>query len=243
MKSLTRARLACVCLLWLPVMATAQEAAGQRTESKWWAQTQDSQKAAAATTTDAAVATDQVSPAPMPVASVEKTAPVQLAGPVGTKDFDCVEVMRFQVGSGFITSKQDARAATIPAESLGSMQREIAGQIPEKIRGFRSTLAAEGSPQCPDPARALVISGRITDFKEGNQALRYLVGFGAGAQKFGALVRATRKSDGALIGEGEVVDRKIGGWVGGQAEKGLEDFAEKVAVFLKRSLQGRQQGQ
>ncbi|MEO8367470.1 MAG: DUF4410 domain-containing protein [Pseudoxanthomonas sp.] len=164
---------------------------------------------------------------------------VRLAGKVSAKDFDCVEVKRFEVGSGFITSKQDARAATIPAEQLGSMQRVIAGQIPEKIRGYRSTLVAEGSPQCPDPARALVLSGRITDFKAGNQALRYWVGFGAGAQKFGVLVRATRKSDGALVGEGEVIDRKVGGWVGGQAEKGLEDFAEKVASFLRGSLQAR----
>jgi len=238
MKSTTRRRLACACLLWMPLMAVAQEAATQRTESKWWAGSQDSKK----TSAENAVADEPATtapPTPAVAGSVIEIAPAPLAGPVSTKDFDCVEVKRFEVGSGFITSKQDARAATIPAEKLGSMQREIAGQIPEKIRGFRSTLVADGSPQCPDPTRALVLSGRITDFKEGNQALRYLVGFGAGAQKFGVLVRATRKSDGALVGEGEVVDRKVGGWVGGQAEKGLEDFAEKVATFLKGSLQSK----
>jgi hypothetical protein len=235
MKSATKRRLACACLLWMPIVAAAQETAGQRTESKWWAGSQDSKKSPAenAAADDATTA----SPAPTVVDSVVEKVPAQLAGPVSIKDFDCVEVKRFEVGSGFITSKQEARAATIPAEKLGSMQREIAGQIPEKIRSFKSTLVAEGSPQCPDPTRALVLSGRVTDFKEGNQALRYLVGFGAGAQKFGVLVRATRKSDGALVGEGEVVDRKVGGWVGGQAEKGLEDFAEKVATFLKGSLQ------
>ena len=205
-------------------------------ESRWWAETGQSQ-AAPAEIADATGHQAVASPVSATSPGVAATpAPARLAGSVSERDFDCVEVKRFDVGSGFITSKQDARAATIPAEKLGSMQRAVAGQIPEKIRGYLSTLVAEGSPQCPDPARALVLSGRITDFKAGNQALRYWVGFGAGAQKFGVLVRATRKSDGALVGEGEVVDRKVGGWVGGQAEKGLEDFAEKVAGFLKESL-------
>jgi hypothetical protein len=237
MKSTTRHGLACVCLLWMPLVATAQEAAVQRSESKWWAGSQD--PTAPAETAGVSGPANTAAPAPVLADSVVEQTAAPLAGPVSVKDFDCVEVKRFEVGSGFITSKQDARAATIPAEKLGSMQREIAGQIPEKIRGFRSTLVAEGSPQCPDATRALVLSGRVTDFKEGNQALRYLVGFGAGAQKFGVLVRAARKSDGALIGEGEVVDRKVGGWVGGQAEKGMEDFAEKVATFLKGSLQSK----
>ncbi len=239
MKCATRRRLACGCLLLLPLLASAQEAGTNRAGSKWWAEARDTKTAPAEVAADAGHET-VAAPAPTVAAEVADTpAQARLAGPVSEKDFDCVEVRRFEVGSGFITSKQDARAATIPAEKLGSMQREIAGQIPEKIHGFRSTLVAEGSPQCPDPVRALVLSGRITDFKAGNQALRYLVGFGAGAQKFGVLVRASRKSDGALVGEGEVIDRKVGGWVGGQAEKGLEDFAEKVAVFLKGSLQAR----
>lgn len=240
MKSATRRRLACGCLLLLPLLASAQEAGTKRAESKWWAEAGQSQAVSA----EVAVDTSQEAIAPQTPTVAETDvadAPVQarLAGPVSEKDFDCVEVKRFEVGSGFITSKQDARAATIPAEKLGSMQRAVAGEIPEKIRGYLSTLVAEGSPQCPDPARALVLSGRITDFKAGNQALRYWVGFGAGAQKFGVLVRATRKSDGALVGEGEVIDRKVGGWVGGQAEKGLEDFAEKVAGFLKESLRAK----
>lgn len=236
MKSATRRGLACGCFLLSPLLALAQEAGTKTAESKWWAETRQPETARV----EGAAGADQGTPAPQaptPAMVADVPAQTRLAGPVSEKDFDCVEVKRFEVGSGFITSKQDARAATIPAEKLGSMQRVIAGQIPEKIRGYRSTLVAEGSPQCPDPARTLVLSGRITDFKEGNQALRYWVGFGAGAQKFGVLVRTTRKSDGALVGEGEVIDRKVGGWVGGQAEKGLEDFAEKVAGFLKRSLQ------
>ena len=238
MKYATRRRLACGFLLLLPLLASAQETATKPAESKWWTGTGQSQAAPVEVTTDAGHET-HAPPASATAGAADTPVQVRLAGPVSEKDFNCVEVKRFEVGGDFIASKQDARAATIPAEQLGNMQRAVAGQIPEKIRGYLSTLVAEGSPQCPDPARALVLSGRVTDFKAGNQALRYWVGFGAGAQKFGVLVRATRKSDGALVGEGEVVDRKVGGWVGGQAEKGLEDFAEKVAGFLKDSLRGK----
>ncbi len=153
-------------------------------------------------------------------------------------DFDCVEVMRFQRESGSIASKEAVRAATIPTEKLAKIQRGIAGNISEKIPGLKTIVAGSGQ-QCPDPRRAIVLTGTIVDFKKGSKALRYFVGFGAGAQKFSVAARATRKSDEALIGQGEVTDRKVGGWFGGQADKGLDDFAEKVAGFLKKSLRQR----
>jgi len=33
-----------------------------------------------------------------------------------------------------------------------------------------------------------------------------------------------------------ITDRKVAGWAGGSEEKGVEDFAEKVLAFLKRSI-------
>ncbi len=164
--------------------------------------------------------------------------PPSAAGPVELEPgagFDCVEVMRFETDTGFIADKKAARAAGIPQDKLDEIQRRVAGSIPETIPGLKATLGGAGS-YCPDPGRTIVLDGRIVDFKKGNQALRYFVGFGAGAQKFSVAARATRKSDGALIGEGEVTDRKVGGWLGGQADKGISDFAEKVADFLGDSL-------
>jgi hypothetical protein len=238
MKSRRLRGLVSMGLFCLPLLAFAQQSGTQDKAGKWWAGG-NQEVVASAEGTPAVATADSGVAATVAVDAKPPAAATLPAGPVGVKDFDCVEVKRFEVGSGFISSKEDARAATIPAETLGSIQREVAGQIPEKISGYRSTLVADGSPQCPDPARTLVLSGRVTDFKEGNQALRYWVGFGAGQQKFGVLVRAVRKSDGALVGEDEVVDRKVGGWIGGQADKGLEDFAEKVASFVKTSLQSK----
>ena len=233
MKLITRQMIAGVSLV-LPLTVLAQQADAAQAGSKWWADS-------SAKPVAEVVANEPIQDNVTESTSLAPTAnlPLIAAGSVGLKDFDCVEVKRFEVFSDFITSKQDARAATIPAEKIGALQREVAGQVPEKVSGLKSTLVAEGSPQCPDPQRTVVLGGRISDFKAGNQALRYLVGFGAGAQKFSVQVRATRKSDGALIGEGEVTDRKVGGWIGGQDDKGMEDFAEKVAGFLKAALQAK----
>ena len=221
-----------VGLLWFAPMVWAQEASGATSKPTWWAQ----QASSPAESVPAETKELQPESSAVP-ATVIQAAPgaASMVLPTGA-DFDCVEVKRFEAGNGFISSKEQARAAEIPEEKLSSIQRRVAGQIPEKLRGFKSTLVTERAPECPDPQRALVLSGQIVDFKEGNQALRYWVGFGAGAQKFSVLLQARRKSDGALIAEGEVTDRKIGGLIGGQAGKGEEDCAEKVAGFLKQAL-------
>lgn len=155
--------------------------------------------------------------------------------PLSAAVFDCVEVALFEINQGLISSKQEARAAMIPVEKLADIQRSVAGNIPGKMPGMRAALVG-GGVGCPDPQRTILLTGHIIDFKKGNQALRYFVGFGAGAQKFSVTARAVRKSDGALLAEGDVTDRKVGGWVGGNDDKGLDDFGEKVAMFLKRSL-------
>lgn len=228
-------RLAGVSMLLLPALAAAQQAG----QGGWWDQARGGDPAqaapAAADATQAPVPATSVPEAPSPSLPVPPATPLDAATLAG---FDCVEVRRFEVDTGFIGSKEDARAATIPAAHLQDIQRRVAGHVPEKARGLKSTLVAEGWPACPDPSRALVLGGRVADYKEGNQALRYLVGFGAGAQKFSVEVWLARKSDGALVAREVVVDRKVGGWIGGQADKGLDDFAEKVAGFVRDSLRG-----
>lgn len=238
MKNIGLRRLAGAWLL-LPAIACAQQQAG----GGWWDATKAGdglpqavaqQQPAAA---DAVQVPEAVEQAGHSLDSPSAASPL-VPDAATLAAFDCVEVKRFDVVTGFIGSKEDARAATIPVTQLEKIQRSVAGHVPEKAVGLKSTLVGEGWPQCPDPARALVLGGRITDYKEGNQALRYLVGFGAGAQKFSVEVWLTRKADDALLARGDVVDRKVGGWVGGQSEKGLDDFAEKVAGFVRDSLKG-----
>jgi hypothetical protein len=50
-----------------------------------------------------------------------------------------------------------------------------------------------------------------------------------------------RKTDGSVIARDIVVDRKIGGLIGGSKDKGKQDFAEKVADFIHGGLTGKKQ--
>lgn len=221
-------RVACCGLLML-----CGGGAAAQSDGGWWAQNRADGGQEAGTQGSPASSADAPSPAP---ASTDGAAPTaQASVPLSVAVFDCVEVALFEVNQGLISSKQEARAAMIPAEKLADIQRSVAGNIPDRIPGMRAALVGHGVG-CPDPQRTILLTGHIIDFKKGNQALRYFVGFGAGAQKFSVTARAVRKSDGALLAEGDVTDRKVGGWVGGNDDKGLDDFGEKVAVFLKRSL-------
>jgi len=225
-------RAACCAFLMLCSGGAAAQS-GAQSDGGWWAQKRADGGVEAGAQTAPASSADASPPAPAPM---DSAAPATLASvPLSAAVFDCVEVARFEVNQGLISSKQEARAAMIPAEKLADIQRSVAGNIPEKIPGMRAALEGGGA-DCPDPQRTISLTGHIIDFKKGNQALRYFVGFGAGAQKFSVTARAVRKSDGALLAEGDVTDRKVGGWVGGNDDKGLDDFGEKVAMFLKRSL-------
>ena len=76
---------------------------------------------------------------------------------------------------------------------------------------------------------------KVKNVRKGNKALRYLVGFGAGAQKVQVMVSLS-SGDGKLVAEGEIIDRKFAGLIGGSEQKGIKDFAEKVVAFVKQSL-------
>ncbi len=227
-------RAACCAFLMLCGGGAAAQS-GAQSSGGWWAQNRADGGAETGAQAPAASSTDASSPAPAPTDGAAPATQAAPAVPLSAAVFDCVEVARFEVNQGLISSKQEARAAMIPAEKLADIQRSVAGNIPEKIPGMRAALEG-GGVACPDPQRTISLTGHIIDFKKGNQALRYFVGFGAGAQKFSVTARAVRKSDGALLAEGDVTDRKVGGWVGGNDDKGLDDFGEKVALFLKRSL-------
>ena len=224
----------------MPLSGFAQQGSAATTgQGKWWSESRPATEAtpAAAGAPVAQAAARSASTAPLQ--SGESNGSVTQAEPMGAgsgQGFDCVEVRRFETVTGFIQNKKDARAATIPTEKLTAIQSLVAGYIPVKLARIKSTTAENGAPECPDPSRALVLGGKITDYKKGNQALRYFVGFGAGAQKFSVQARVTRKSDGKLLAEDEITDYKVGGWIGGQADKGQDDFAEKVVDFLKKSL-------
>lgn len=148
--------------------------------------------------------------------------------------FNCVEVEKFRVNRDEIKSKKDKRAAMIGREQLAKLQEYIVLEIPLSIPGMTGVYALEES--CPDPARAVVFGGTISDYKPGSKALRYWVGFGAGAQKFAVNAYVKEKASGTVLAEGDVVDRKVGGLMGGEDDKGVDDFSEKAAGFIRKAI-------
>jgi hypothetical protein len=156
-----------------------------------------------------------------------------------SSQFDCIELELFTVQKDEIADRGDARAAMIPPEKLTELREYIAVEIPLEIAGMKTRLAPEH--QCEDNQRSLTFGGQVTDYKKGNQAARYFVGFGAGKQKFEVDAVLKRKSDGSVIAQDLVVDRKIGGLIGGSKDKGKQDFAEKVADFIHGGLTGKKE--
>lgn len=157
------------------------------------------------------------------------------AGAATASQFDCVEVELFHVDRSHIASKQDKRAAAIPEDALKKLQDAVALEVPLGMPGTTGLRALEES--CPDASRALIFGGTVSDFKPGSQALRYFVGFGAGAQKFAVDVFLKNKATGEVIANGEVIDRKVGGLLGGDSDKGVDDFSEKAVRFIRESLE------
>ena len=89
---------------------------------------------------------------------------------------------------------------------------------------------------CPSNRDALILTGLVTDYKKGSKVARYLVGFGAGKQKFQVDLALIEKKSKKILAKKTVVDRKIGGLLGGSDEKGRYDFAEKINDFIRKTI-------
>ena len=122
--------------------------------------------------------------------------------------FASVEVKPFSI---------DGLDALEPGKRLKAM--ELATYMAEQLR---ERLA----PHFPGGGRKLVVNGKLVGFAPGSQALRYWVGFGAGAGEIVAEV-AFDAEDGAqakAMGKGSV----SGGWFGG----GLNSAGKRVAKAI-----------
>lgn len=156
---------------------------------------------------------------------------VALAGPwtATLKEYQCLEIEKFTVDREDFSSHETERAATIPDETLSRLQHKVVGEvIRAKIVGEVTKADAK-----PCEGRALVLGGKVTDYKEGDRAARMFIGWGSGKQKFEVQCYIKDKQSGNVLVKKQVVDRKVGGIAGGDEAKGESDFAEKVASFVK----------
>jgi hypothetical protein len=186
------------------------------------------QDAAAPATEPAPAAAAEAAPAPAAVAPVAPaTAPV----PMVLAPITCVEVERLTVAD---VEGQTDRAAKMPEQSIDIVHERTIAQLQQRAHGIQVV----GPGLCPSPASAAVLRSDLVDFRMGNAALRYFVGFGAGTQKVRVNASLVRK-DGSIVGQQQIADAKWGGAFGGSNRKGLDDFAAKVAQFAVKAIAAR----
>lgn len=153
---------------------------------------------------------------------------------LSAKQYDCIEVNQFTVDRDDISTRELARATEIPEEMLRTIQTYVRTELNIDDNGLVAKKGAEDA--CDDPESALELKGVVTDYKKGSRMMRYMVGFGAGKQKIQIEAELYDKASGELLKKDRVVDRKIGGLIGGSENKGKRDFAEKMNNFVRTAL-------
>lgn len=154
---------------------------------------------------------------------------------IHSKTYDCIEINVFDVDRENISTRAFARAAEIPEQTLVALQTYVKAELNIDTNGLEAKKGSEDN-SCENPETALELKGTVSDYKKGSRVMRYMVGFGAGKQKIQIETELYDKTSGELIKQGRVVDRKIGGLVGGSENKGKRDFAEKMNNFVRVAL-------
>ncbi len=149
-----------------------------------------------------------------------------------------IYIERFSTDAETADSEKKAeRIESIPTSKLIRIQEAIFVET-KKCNLFSEVVILNPGekPQIEKDKEIWLLSGYFLDFKKGNQAARYLVGFGAGKQKIEVQVELKNVKTGETIRSERIVDRKVGGIFGGSDEKGLKDFAERVVEFLREVM-------
>ena len=110
------------------------------------------------------------------------------------------------------------------------------------VSSVAATKAFSSVTQAKQPGKAVVISGKIREYKEGNAVLRTVIGFGAGSSYFDADVNFADNETGAAIGS-ITVDKNswvLGGFVAGvqDVKSHMDSAAQSIAAELKKAKQG-----
>jgi len=148
--------------------------------------------------------------------------------------YNCIEINKLTANKAKANTRALKRASRIPKNVLADIQTFMVDEVDLDENGLQALDPNEG--KCENDATSLVLGGVVTDYKKGNRVVRYMVGFGAGKQKIESILTLKDKLTGEVLAQGRVVDRKIGGLVGGSDDKGKRDFAEKVNNFIRNGI-------
>lgn len=154
-----------------------------------------------------------------PVAAQDKKATIQ------KNKYQQIEVTRFEVKSGIV----------FPAEYQVSMTEDLVAQLQETKKFKQVLRLGEASSDANAPAIKLV--GQITEYKAGNRAMRYMIGFGAGKTKVVAHIKFVDRATGDVLFEKDVDGKVIlGGLVKGESIGATRGLAKEVAKLASEKF-------
>jgi uncharacterized protein DUF4410 len=187
----------------------------------------------------------QVSPDdPVGAGGLKATLPDKDAGLVGIatgfnlKDYPTIAVERFPVAKSQIDDEGDQRFADRVATLY---QSELVLRL-RQAQLFSKVVNLSETDFPSDAGKTLALRGIITRLGRGSQAVRYLVGFGAGSTRAQAEMHFVDAASGQVLLV--TADRRLGsmGFFGGDDEdflrESFNDMARDLVKFLTRLTKG-----
>lgn len=145
------------------------------------------------------------------------------SGNTANKKYQYVQVNRFDVQPG----------VDFPLDYQLTIVEDLNKEI-GKIKGVKQVLR-DGEP-LPEEQPVLLITGTITKYKKGNQAERYLVGFGAGSTVIGAHIKCYDAATKEPLFEQDVDGKVVIGVMGGKSEGANNGLAKEIAKDVKKAF-------
>lgn len=139
------------------------------------------------------------------------------------KNYQYIQVNRFKIQQG----------VDLPPDYQLTLVEDLNKEL-GKIKGIKQVLR-EGE-ELPQAQPVLLITGTVTKYKKGNQAARYLVGFGAGATVIDAHIKCYDASTKELLFERNVDGKVIMGLMGGRSEGANNGLAKEIAKNIKKEF-------
>jgi hypothetical protein len=151
------------------------------------------------------------------------TATAQNTGKTDEKKYQYVQVNRFNVQQG----------VDLPPDYQLTIDEDLNKEL-AKIKGMKQVLREGETLPAEEPV--LLLTGTITKYKKGNQAARYLVGFGAGSTVIDAHIKCYDAVTKDLLFERDVDGKVIMGMMGGKSEGANNGLAKEIAKNIKQKF-------
>jgi Domain of unknown function (DUF4410) len=145
------------------------------------------------------------------------------SGSTTEKKYSYIQVNRFDVQQGI----------DFPPDYQLTIVEDVSTEL-GKIKGMKQVLR-EGET-LPEEQPVLVVTGTITKYTKGNQAARYLVGFGAGATVIHAHIKCYDAITKEVLFERDVDGKVIMGLMGGKSEGANNGLAKEIAKDIKEKF-------